>query len=564
MADALLSSCLILVLYLATGAQSLPDSQISTINSRISIRSQALLTSLQRTHPRISWEMVGLIATVFSIVPGFWWLSKKMSKEPVQAEGTEGSIMRNIVDTNGKIGARRPSSVILLTVADPEATDPGLLKKHSVFKSYKTSRFTYPNLRVFYRRHTQADKLPTQPPLPLLVFIHGLGGSSAQFANLLSSMVGLASCLAVDMPGCGRSAFEVTSWSAYTTDALVELLEVIISEYREKDSGQNVVLLGHSMGASLAARLATKNPTYATKLSENVVGLVAICPKADPPSEEQVSMFRKLLWVPNPIFDLWRQWDRRGGTKSESVRRFVGPDASPECKKLQYRFNEQSRTAVWRRMASGTLPTYEKGIPKGGLPGEDVWAALDIPVFLVGGEMDNITKPEELNKIAHFLGKSHPNQIEVDKDRHPVLSSANGEASPTARKSSIESDPDSADLSPSTPNNDIPPQPLKPKKVLKRIILPSPATHALLYQPTEVRILAGLISDFLSTQISPRLSLGWQLQFLAQNSKWDVKNLAKWEKINPVSDLIAHTFRFGNPSFASRSFQSAVFSTNAN
>ena len=128
MADALLSSCLILVLYLATGAQSLPDSQISTINSRISIRSQALLISLQRTHPRISWEMAGLIATAFSIVPGFWWLSKKMSKEPAQAEGTEGSIMRNIVDTNGITGAR-PPSVTLLTYSRSRSHRSGSSKE---------------------------------------------------------------------------------------------------------------------------------------------------------------------------------------------------------------------------------------------------------------------------------------------------------------------------------------------------------------------------------------------------------------------------------------------------
>jgi pimeloyl-ACP methyl ester carboxylesterase len=364
----------------------------------------------------------------------------------------------------------------------------------------------------------------------------------------------------VDLPGCGRSAFEITSWNAYTTDALVALLEVVIEEYREKD--QKIVLVGHSMGASLAARLATKNPAYATALSEHAVGLVAICPKAEPPSEEQCSLFKKLLWVPNPVFDLWRQWDRRGGIESASVRRFVGQDASYECKKLQFRFNEQSKTAVWRRMAAGSLPTFDHGLPRGGLPGRDVWAGLEIPVFLVGGELDNITKPVELATIAEFLGKSHPNQIEIDTDSQPVndlaapvsVSSGSDEQSPrqidSIRKEDfIETDPDSAEShdDPSTPNEELSvvPQDSKPRKILKRIVLPAPATHALLYQPTEVRILAGLISDFLSSQISPRLSLGWQLQFLAQNSKWDVKNLAKWQKVAPVSELIAGIFRFG-------------------
>jgi len=61
--------------------------------------------------------------------------------------------------------------------------------------------------------------------------------------------------------------------------------------------------------------------------------------------------------------------------------------------------------------------------------------------------------------------------------------------------------------------------------------------------PSTVRTLAGLISDFLCSQVSPRFSLGWQLQFLSTSGKWDVKNLKKWEAVAPVSDPIAGIFR---------------------
>ena len=103
-----------------------------------------------------------------------------------------------------------------------------------------------------------------------------------------------------------------------------------------------------------------------------------------------------------------------------------------------------------------------------------------------------------------------------------------------------------ANENPTTPTEEpaaIPPHPIKPKKVLKTTILPTPASHALLYMPSTVRILAGLISDFLCSQVSPRLSLGWQLQFLSTSGKWDVKNLAKWQAIKPVSEPIAGIFR---------------------
>jgi hypothetical protein len=61
--------------------------------------------------------------------------------------------------------------------------------------------------------------------------------------------------------------------------------------------------------------------------------------------------------------------------------------------------------------------------------------------------------------------------------------------------------------------------------------------------PSTVRILAGLISDFVCSQVSPRLSLGWQLQFLSTAGKWDVKNLAKWQAVAQVSEPIAGIFR---------------------
>jgi pimeloyl-ACP methyl ester carboxylesterase/protein-tyrosine phosphatase len=361
------------------------------------------------------------------------------------------------------------------------------------------------------------------------------------------------------------SKFEPKNWDAYTTDALAELLEVIIEDYREKEAKQGVVFVGHSMGCSLAALLASRNSVHTTSLAEHVVGLVAVCPKADPPSADQVATFRKLLYIPGPVFNLWRKWDRRGGVNSASVHRFVGADADDETKKLQYRFNDQSKTEVWRRMASGSLPIYEHKLAKGGLPGELIWAGLEVPVFLVAGESDHITRPGEIGKIAAFLGKSHPVQIEVDEDNNLLADTAAPFDASTDQKLQAERQIDTlreedfvkamkhnpdiiedAHEDPSTPNDGlsmIPPQPARPKKVLKTTILPAPASHALLYQPTTVRILAGLISDFLCSQVSPRLSLGWQLQFLSTSGKWDVKNLEKWKKVAPVSEPIADVFR---------------------
>ncbi|KAG0648933.1 Polynucleotide 5 -triphosphatase [Hyphodiscus hymeniophilus] len=500
-------------------------------NGTPSSQLQAVAANLRQLYPHISQGRFNLkeviqITAVCGLIPGLWYLNKWRESKSTSWTSSESSVNDGM--TNG-----------------------------SAVKIQKNVNINDP----------KASSLPTTPaPLPLLVFIHGLGGSVAQFHPLLTSLVNLASCLAIDLPGCGLSSFEPKDWDAYTTDALAELLSIIIDDYRERDAGQGVVLIGHSMGCSLAAKIASKTSSDISVLSDHVVGLVAVCPKAEPPTEPQVATFRKLLWIPNLMFDTWRRWDRRGGIESPSVHRFVGGNADIETKKLQERFNSQSRTAVWRRMASGSLPVYENGVPKGGLPGREVWSGLEVPVFLVAGESDNITKPIEIEKIASFLGKSHPVQIAMDEESKPIPEAATpldytielGSSKITStqiagleEKDFVERNPSTntiqdAHEDPSTPNeelSEVPPQPLKPKKVLKTTIIPAPASHALLYMPSQVRILAGLISDFLCSQVSPRLSLGWQLQFLSTAGKWDVKNLAKWQAVTPVSEPIAGIFR---------------------
>ncbi|KXH52864.1 hypothetical protein CNYM01_12940 [Colletotrichum nymphaeae SA-01] len=443
---------------------------------------------------------------------------------------------------------------------DPGATDPTLLKENSESRSYTTERYTYSGIRTFYKRHLQADQLPN-PPLPLLVCIHGLGGSVAQFHPLLTSLVHISSCLAIDLPGCGRSEFTQQAWDAYTPEALCELLEVIIDEYRQKEPDRSVVLIGHSMGTTMCAQLASRNAPLKTDLRKYVVGLVAICPVAGPPTEDKTTLFRRLLWVPGWIFDLWRAYDRWGGPQSASVSRFVGPGADLELRKLQDRFNNQSRTPVWRRMAWGSLPNYENGVAKGGVPGKDVWAGIDVPVYLVGGKEDKLTKPEEVDKIKDYLSGKAPLSPETGSDDgHETIVDAaapvNTSKNPTDhgpesiddirdedfhRDRKLNEDADNALEDPSTPQEspaNVPPQPRHPTKVVRSIIMPAPANHALLFMPATVRILAGLISDFLANHVTGRLSLGWQLQYLSREGKWDVKNLAKWKGVTPVSHPI--------------------------
>jgi pimeloyl-ACP methyl ester carboxylesterase/protein-tyrosine phosphatase len=404
---------------------------------------------------------------------------------------------------------------------DVKANDFVLTERNSTIKSYTTTRATYPGLRVFYRRHQQADNLPTSPaPVPLLVFIHGLGGSVSQFNGLLTSLTPIATCLAVDLPGCGRSEFAPQSWDAYSTNALVELLETVIEDHRDAVRGQGVVLIGHSMGSSLAALLANpRNPK--TELHEHILGIVAICPPAGFADQAKARILRTALGLPGfgLIFDAWRAWDRRGGLDSPSVYRFVGPNADAETRRLQHVFNCQSRTPVWRRMAWGALPVYSNGVQTDGIASLDVWAGLNLPVFLIAGTDDQITPPTEVDKILSVVS---------DTKTEPSADGRDGESS-----ADEQADANGAPRLPALPQ--------RPEKYVSHTKLPSPAGHALLYASPTVPVLAGLVSDFLASHITGRLSLAWQLQY--QGGKWDVKNLEKWRNVAPVSEPVGGVFR---------------------
>ncbi|KAL2013024.1 hypothetical protein VTN00DRAFT_549 [Thermoascus crustaceus] len=426
-------------------------------------------------------------------------------------------------------------------------TDPGLLRKHSAYVSYTTSRATYSSVRTFFCQHPHMDKLPSKPaPMPLLVFVHGLGGSLAQFHPLLTSLSNVGPCFGIDLPGCGLSSFSPASWEAYTIEALAELLITAIEKYRDREAGQGVVLIGHSLGCSLSALIASSTSPVSSELQKHIVGLIAVCPRASPPSPEEAVLFRRLLWVPGPIFDLWRWWDRRGGPKSKSVSRFVGKDADPDTRELQVRFNKQSKTPVWRRMAWGSLPTYENGKAIGGIPGEDIWTGVQTPVLLVAGEADAITKPTEIESLLEYFGGARPDTrmkatgstIVPDASRVQDQSSVPYDRLAHEEEFGLEISNGETIL----PQGDEEKQTCKRRRLVKTTILPAPASHALLYDRATYRTLAGVIQDFLFRYVDHRLNLGWQLQHLNTSGKWDVKNLAKWKKVQPVSEPIADTF----------------------
>ncbi|KAJ9611709.1 hypothetical protein H2200_004893 [Cladophialophora chaetospira] len=419
----------------------------------------------------------------------------------------------------------------------PESDHP-VLKSHSTTKSYKTMFAEYPQIRTFYHPHSHAEKLQAIADLPLLVFVHGLGGCLPQFAPLVGSLVNIAPCFGIDLPGHGKSKFLPKTPEAYTIAAFCELWKTAVEGICKEYGHKKVLFVGHSMGCSISAILTTES-----SVPFEVVGFIGICPKATPPSSSESTSAKRFLSLPNPVLDLLRMLDRRGGVKSKSVERMAGKAAGMDLRRLQLAYNKSFKTPVWKRSALGCLPQYDSSDGAvGGLPGKDVWAKIQVPLFLIAGEADTVTKPGEVAKIVSFL---------KDPERENINGTITSNPLPNAMPI-----PDDGSMDNTTPQENPPNSKADERQfgalpstseisshnstVVKTAILPSPAAHALMYDHATYRTVAGLIEDFFVRYVSPQLSLGWQLQQLTTSGKWDVKNLEKWKKILPVSGPIGH------------------------
>jgi pimeloyl-ACP methyl ester carboxylesterase len=110
---------------------------------------------------------------------------------------------------------------------------------------------------------------------PLIVFIHGTPGSWKAFGQYLvnESLRSRAQLVAVDRPGFGQSDPKQIIPSLQKQSAL--LAQVLERDFR----GRQAILVGHSIGASIAARLAMDYP-------DMIDGLVLVAPSIDPKLEK--------------------------------------------------------------------------------------------------------------------------------------------------------------------------------------------------------------------------------------------------------------------------------------
>lgn len=129
----------------------------------------------------------------------------------------------------------------------------------------------------------------------VVILLHGIAASSADWRNILPLLEKDYHCITIDLLGFGKSA--KPKWSAYSMD---DHMRAIYNTLNSLNLSQNYILIGHSLGSFLAAR-------YAIEHEANIERLLLLSPPVYPPLESISSRgVRKLTGILLNIYKLLR------------------------------------------------------------------------------------------------------------------------------------------------------------------------------------------------------------------------------------------------------------------
>jgi pimeloyl-ACP methyl ester carboxylesterase len=125
---------------------------------------------------------------------------------------------------------------------------------------------------------------------PVIVLVHGIASSAATFRRLVPLLSTKYRCISIELLGFGESP--APEGATYTIEEHVAAIHATINSLRLRAP---LVLVGHSLGALLAARFAAQHPEHVSRLVL-VSPPVYVSPSAigDPRMRAQVGAYLKV------------------------------------------------------------------------------------------------------------------------------------------------------------------------------------------------------------------------------------------------------------------------------
>jgi pimeloyl-ACP methyl ester carboxylesterase len=381
----------------------------------------------------------------------------------------------------------------------------------------------------------QIDKIET---LPVLIFIHGLGGQVSQFEPILKEFRNCADIFGFDLPGFGNSKrpsrnneFKNLKFSRLSkfTDKELEKLEESLNNMRDEDfetdnlveilfqilnfkfPNRRFIFIAHSMGSHLSIKLINKLP------KNKVETLIMISPPnikekniiANDDSDKIINRipFSRRVFLNTSryfprFFDYFRFFDRYGGLYSKSVESFIYSDLNGEeegeddddlLKRLtQFRWNLDTDSIIFLKYLFGFKCVHKIELLK-------MVNKLNCKkILLLCGQFDKITPNKDSINIKNLINNNNNNNNNNNDDDIIIY-----EEIPNANHS---------------------------------IFLDKP------------NLLAGSIYKFIE-ELNLNISCTWVLQIKAiiSGDKWGLKNENKWNKVITLSKPIINEISPNKP-----------------
>ncbi|KAJ1501670.1 hypothetical protein HMI54_009796 [Coelomomyces lativittatus] len=223
-----------------------------------------------------------------------------------------------------------------------------------------------------------------------------------QFSELIYLFKSNAHLLTLDYVGHGLTP-DTKNPSHYTTQALLsDIVEVLRCHVKSHHRASTdlidstmptptadfkkipLMIISHSYGCVLATKLASYLKEGAL-MDYELRSMAFIAPSYRAP-------WPKAKYIPLWVLSLLRQWDQRGGSDSNSVRRLLGATADKRLKRKQF---------IWNRH----LSTQQLGYLLEGLewPTDTLYEHMKVPVFVLGGALDHLVPPSHLTALSALV-----------------------------------------------------------------------------------------------------------------------------------------------------------------
>jgi pimeloyl-ACP methyl ester carboxylesterase len=240
---------------------------------------------------------------------------------------------------------------------------------------------------------------------PVMVFLHGWGGSARYWESTAYSLSDRFNCLLYDLPGFGRSPLAPGALSNYELETYAEDLAAFLDAL----GLEKVYLNAHSMGASIAT-------LFLNRYRERVERAVLTCSGIFEYNEKEFAAFYRFGgWVvkfrPKWLLSI-------PGMDKMFIARFLH---RPIARTLSREFLEDFLIAD-EMAALGTIYACVSQKAAETMPEE--FRQLTVPTLLVSGEFDRIISAQ-MGKQAAALNETVKYAVVRETGHFPMLEDAN-------------------------------------------------------------------------------------------------------------------------------------------